>query len=775
MTVIDANLKHTNAAAEFIAKGDHARDVRDWPGARAAYEEALRLNPNLAAIWIQLGHAAKESGDHAAAEGAYRKALEINPADADGHLQLGHLLKISGNISGALESYAQALAIDPLLMDAHAEVDALRHKLAATHGAKGPDAAVYPTFARPKRARADTLSIVFEVSDLLTYFQGSRLPTGIQRVQMEVIRSVAAMRDASFEYAIVCFAQDRGLWVEIPLHLFANFCKHSISGGDVTAPEWKALLVTLEATLKRGPRFQFTEGSLYVDLGTSWWQRNYFLNLRMAKSACGIRYIPFIHDLIPVMTPEYCGADLRRDFVAWISGVMHHADYFLVNSEATRSDLSTVAAELGRPLREIGVIKLDADFRRALGTAGSDADEDPVYFLQSHDLAAGKYVLCVATIEARKNHAAAFSVWLKLIKKHGRQKVPMLVCVGKDGWLNDGVYNMLKASEILNSHVLLLQNISDSALAALYQNCLCTIYPTFYEGWGLPVTEALSYGKVPVVANVSSLPEAGGNFAEYFDIGSENDLLAKMERVIFDQRYRSDRERQIAKEFKPRTWQQITEQVLDHLKRWAEPAAKGAQNVSHRAKAIVADAELGVLYPLARGTDTILWRGLEDSEVYRTGPAWWSTEDWGCWTKAGTPATLSFQVENSGGSKLLIYVGLRGLTDGECQCILKSEGARPVQITLPPASDEVAILELDASGEAKRAITVSIAGSRAADLSVWTEGRDPRVIGPGVLWFYICRNDDVLARVSMAEALATRGYARLQRQPPAKPDFFVHT
>src|SRR5205085_10294101 len=96
----------------------------------------------------------------------------------------------------------------------------------------------------------------------------------------------------------------------------------------------------------------FVEGRLYVDLGTSWWQRNYFLNLRMAKSVCGIFYVPFVHDLIPVMTPEYCAADLRRDFISWIGGVLQHANYFLVNSKATKADLTTVATELGRDLSD---------------------------------------------------------------------------------------------------------------------------------------------------------------------------------------------------------------------------------------------------------------------------------------------------------------------------------------------------------------------------------------------------------------------------------------
>src|ERR1051325_882118 len=119
------------AASQFVAQGNRSRDAKDWAGARANYEEAVRLNPTLQPIWIQLGHAAKESGDLFGAEGANRKALELDPSDADGHLQLGHLLKIRGHFAAALESYNQAMALDHRLTDAHIEVWALRARVGA--------------------------------------------------------------------------------------------------------------------------------------------------------------------------------------------------------------------------------------------------------------------------------------------------------------------------------------------------------------------------------------------------------------------------------------------------------------------------------------------------------------------------------------------------------------------------------------------------------------------------------------------------------------------
>jgi len=749
-------------ADELILRGDRARDARDWAVARSSYEQALQLNPVRAPIWIQLGHAAKESGDYATAEQAYRKAVELSSKDADAYLQLGHLMKITKRLADASVFYTEALALDPQLLDARREIKALRAQLSTTASSSA--------FGEVSTTPPGVISLVFEVSDLMTYFQTSRLPTGIQRVQMEVIRALSD-NEPELHYSIVCFVQERGFWVEVPRSLFSRFCMAATASGDASAEDWSLLLESLAVIRTTAPLFAFPYGSILLDLGTSWWQRNYFLNLRVAKAESHIRYVPFIHDLIPIITPEHCAAELRRDFLTWIAGVFHHADHFFVNSDATRKDLQMVAKELGRSHGEITVVTLAADFRRPVDSHASlGAVEDARDLLASYGLAKGNYVLCVATIESRKNHAAAFAVWLRMIKKYGARNVPKLVCVGKDGWLNDSVYHTLSASELLSNQVMILQNISDASLGALYANCLFTLYPSFYEGWGLPVTEALCYGKVPVTTKASSLPEAGGEFAEYFEIGSENEFLAKVERLIFEIEYRIAREQKIANEFTPRSWADISAQIVGQLQQWGEAVAGGSLRTDS-----AAEAPLAVLHSLARGTDAILWKGLRSGEIYRQGRAWWFTEDWGCWTTGKHPAFLTFTLNQVAEAEVLLYLALRGTPGSESVCTVRSEGVAPIDVDLAPDQDQVVVLELPANPEAIRQVTISLSSSTAIDLSGITEGMDNRIVGAGVRWFYACKKDDILARVSMAEALAMGDFRRLIRRPPHGPDYFVHT
>ena len=764
-------------AEDAISRGDHYRDKRNWVEARAAYSDALSFEPSLQPIWIQLGHAAKESGDYITAESSYRRALELNPNDADGHLQLGHLLKLQGRLLSALECYGRAVELDSGLTDAKAEIVELRARVSAEKRSSEFDITSDIFSGARKFVPEGSLSLVFEVSDLMSYFRGARLPTGIQRVQMEVIKSVIESGTTDFTYSIVCFAAEAQFWIEIPAELFLGFCRHATSGGEVTAREWVMLLGDLDGILKSDRYFRFPEGSLLLDLGTSWWQRNYFLNLRLAKSMYGVRYVPFVHDLIPVMTPEYCSENLRRDFLTWVTGVLNHADFFMCNSQSTARDLGTVAQKLGHALPEIEVVTLNADFRRSLnGTEALEQADKAAHFLAAHDLKKNQYVLCVSTIEARKNHVAAFSVWLKLIKKHGIRNVPKLVCVGKDGWLNRAAYDALSSSEILAGHVVILHKVSDAALAMLYQNCRCTLYPSFYEGWGLPVTEALCYGKVPVVSDISSLPEAGGDFAEYFDIESEKELLEAIERLVYDDAYRTERENKIAAEFHARSWPDISEQIVSKLQSWGKDLAEVAPDTLPRQLGVwPVKAETGVLQFLGSGTASILWGGLKNGEVYRNGRSWWWTEHWGCWTKGVVPATVAFVLENVAGSKLVVYLGLKGVPGKEVACTIKCDGARTLDVNLSPNRDQVVAIELEPDPRSNRLIAITLTTDPGVNLETLTAGADKRVIGAGVSWFYACKKDDLLARVAMAEALSMGDFARLAPQPPAKLDFFMHT
>src|SRR3546814_6083797 len=84
-----------------------------------------------------------------------------------------------------------------------------------------------------------------------------------------------------------------------------------------------------------------------LNTGTSWRVHYYFRFVRDLKARHGICYIPFVHDLIPIVAAQYCAPGITEDFASWLIGAVRHADGFLVNSRATRHDLLRIAEQLG--------------------------------------------------------------------------------------------------------------------------------------------------------------------------------------------------------------------------------------------------------------------------------------------------------------------------------------------------------------------------------------------------------------------------------------------
>jgi glycosyltransferase involved in cell wall biosynthesis len=313
---------------------------------------------------------------------------------------------------------------------------------------------------------------------------------------------------------VACFTNSANFCAGLDFPLFEKVCRLALASGDLEDRNWRRAVDQLRKYIDQAPHLVFPEGAFLINLGTSWWLPNYFLNIRTAKAHYGIKYVPLVYDCIPIVAGEHCGEELTRQFIAWAMGVFEHADHILAISRTTAADVVRVAEHLGRKIAPPTVVELDASFGAVGELAAADLQAAQLFL--KHDLRAGEYVLFVATVESRKNHLLAFSAWVALLKKFGVRRVPKLVCVGKKGWLNEAIYAKLETSSLLRQKVVMLSGIADAELQKLYRDCLFTIFPSLYEGWGLPVTESRCFGKVALSSSGSSLPEAGGDFADYY-------------------------------------------------------------------------------------------------------------------------------------------------------------------------------------------------------------------------------------------------------------------
>jgi glycosyltransferase involved in cell wall biosynthesis len=136
-------------------------------------------------------------------------------------------------------------------------------------------------------------------------------------------------------------------------------------------------------------------------------------------------------------------------------------------------------------------------------------------------------VLCVGTIEARKNPIYLFNIW-KMMARSRRSKIPCLVFVGRKGWLVQDFMDQLEACNYLGGKILVVHNVTDVELDLLYRKCVLTAYPSFVEGWGLPVGESLAHGKICLCSATGGIPEVGGKLVDYIDPYDAGDGLERL-------------------------------------------------------------------------------------------------------------------------------------------------------------------------------------------------------------------------------------------------------
>jgi len=171
-------------------------------------------------------------------------------------------------------------------------------------------------------------------------------------------------------------------------------------------------------------------------------------------------------------------------------------------------------------------------------------------------------VLCVGTIEIRKNHHLLLDVWEQMLATRPRATVPELVVVGRRGWLYDETYARLTRTPAFAGVVHLVEGATDAELAWCYEHAAFTCVPSFYEGWGLPVSESLAFATPCISSDAASLPEAGQGLTDLLD---PYDTAAWRDRICAlwdDPAARAARADAIAARYRPTTPADTTAAVL---------------------------------------------------------------------------------------------------------------------------------------------------------------------------------------------------------------------
>lgn len=211
-----------------------------------------------------------------------------------------------------------------------------------------------------------------------------------------------------------------------------------------------------------------------------------------------------IHDLVNAKFPQWAGGEKncrvwREQMVVAAAG----ADLILADSVATKAD---VINDFGIAPEKIQVVYYGVDGRLSENLYRKDCTSVK-FGLRD------RYVLSVCTLEPRKNLTGLIEAF-GLYKARFPSDPIQLVIVGKTGWVTEPIFKSIKESPYAGD-IVLTGYVTDEDLLSLYKNCLFAAYPSFYEGFGLPVLEALSLGKTIICSDTSSMPEVGGEAAAY--------------------------------------------------------------------------------------------------------------------------------------------------------------------------------------------------------------------------------------------------------------------
>lgn len=413
-----------------------------------------------------------------------------------------------------------------------------------------------------------------DVTDLVEFLQRAESVSGVQRV----IAEVAPFLIDELSAVPIILDRTRGCFVALTNEEARLLIRHG-ARSDNPNPDRSHLASTATAALGRATTAEpvsIDSATTMVFLGAVWSSDALMLAIRNAHVQ-GARCVYLLYDLTPVMEAGHT-AGINNLFERYLSLLWDTGVRVPAISKSSRRDFESHSLSRARTAAPGAATGLPQGFDKT----SFDLAENPW---------PRPYVLMVGTIEARKNHLLAFQIWRELIDQHGPDQVPDLVCIGRLGWHSDAFLEQMHHTNGLGGKVAVLSHgVSDEELARFYAHAQFTIYPSRYEGWGLPVSESLEFAKVVLTHANSSLPEAGGDSATY--IHEETvDAWVSAVTPLLDEGTLRQREEQLKEANKPSiTWDAVARILVDEV--------RAAQH-SEGAAAVAVQPDLGREYMLS--------------------------------------------------------------------------------------------------------------------------------------------------------------------------------
>jgi glycosyltransferase involved in cell wall biosynthesis len=345
--------------------------------------------------------------------------------------------------------------------------------------------------------------VVLDLSRLLSRVR-HHTPSGVDRVEMAYARGLHSRFGSQLHFAAV---HPFGMYGRLPTARALRFLdtmeeRWKNEDGNVGRRSVARILPSLLGLLPAAPPRVAPGDAFRIYVQASPHHLTSASRVRRILEKEDARFLCLVHDLIPIEYPEYArpnGALLHRKRIETIVSLAHS---IIVNSAATGESLKPWLRKGGR----------EVDVRVALlGT------HDTPWKARPANRSTAPYFVCIGTIEPRKNHLLLLNLWRHMAETLPSETIPRLIIVGRRGWENEQVVDMLERCPALQGHVEELNGCSDRRMYELLIGARALLLPSFAEGYGMPVAEALSVGTAVLCSDLPALREAGGNAPDYLD------------------------------------------------------------------------------------------------------------------------------------------------------------------------------------------------------------------------------------------------------------------
>lgn len=362
--------------------------------------------------------------------------------------------------------------------------------------------------------------ILLDVSRLIWRQWGDRIPTGIDRVCLAYLEY---FRERS--RAVVQFRGFHHILAERSSVQLFDLLQHGSSRFRMK------LARILAASLMR--RETSAQGRLYLNVGHTGLNSAYLGPWTREQD---IRPVYLIHDLIPISHPQYCRPGEAARHRQRMSNALTSARGIIVNSKDTAREVERFASLENLPLPPCAVAWLGTE---EIGQV-------------ERRLSANPYFVMIGTIEARKNHMLVLQVWTELVDRLG-DAAPELIIVGQRGWEAEEVIGRLDNPGPLAGKVRELGRCSDAEMLGLVAGARGLLMPSFVEGFGLPLMEALEIGTPAIASDLGVFREIAGDIPCYVD-PTDKAGWAEAIMSLSSEGPESRRQAEMLKTFKPPRW-----------------------------------------------------------------------------------------------------------------------------------------------------------------------------------------------------------------------------